>query len=95
LKEVIFNRFTRTEQTLQPFTAGAFLGEVQCLIGEELLTTSVQAQRDGTVYAIPRKELVQFWDQNPGIQLAFLGTSFIDAIKQENHSTNTTARDNL
>jgi len=75
--------FIFPDQNLQPFTRGAFLGEVNALLGEELHTTSVQTQRDGTVYIIPRKELIIFWDQNPGVQLAFLGTLFIDTIKQD------------
>jgi hypothetical protein len=50
------------------------LGEVNALLTEGIHTTTVMTQRSGSVYSIQRKDLLHFWDQNPGVQLSFLGT---------------------
>lgn len=65
---------------LQPFTRGAFLGEVNALLTDGKHTTTVTTQRAGSVYIIIKKDLLLFWDQNPGIQLAFLGNYIIIII---------------
>ena len=72
---IFFFNIIVVDLNLQPFTRGAFLGEVEALSTEEggVHTTSVTTLRSGSVYTIQRKDLMHFWDQNPGVQLSFLG----------------------
>eukprot|EP00026_Physarum_polycephalum_P014875 Phypoly_transcript_15441.p1 GENE.Phypoly_transcript_15441~~Phypoly_transcript_15441.p1 ORF type:complete len:132 (+),score=22.85 Phypoly_transcript_15441:478-873(+) len=82
--------FVFSDLNLQPFTRGAFLGEVNALLTEGVHTTTVNTLRSGSVYTIQRKDLLHFWDQNPGVQLSFLGTFFVDSIKQDPNLINQT-----
>lgn len=62
----------------EPFGAGAFLGEIDELRHGGAHATTARAVHEGRVYRIARDDLLRFFQDNPGVCVSFLGTSFVE-----------------
>jgi CRP-like cAMP-binding protein len=65
-------------ESLEPFHAGAFLGEVDALREGRACPSTARAVEDGRVFRITRSDLLRFFNENPGVLLSFLGTRFVE-----------------
>ncbi len=65
-------------ESLEPFHAGAFLGEVDALRDGRSSPSTARAAEDGRVFRIARVDLLRFFNENPGVLLSFLGTRFVE-----------------
>ena len=63
---------------LAPFQSGAFLGEFDALRQGGALATTARVTAPGRVFQIHREDLLRFFQENPGVQVSFLGTKFIE-----------------
>ncbi len=57
---------------------GAFVGEVDALRRGSTAQSTVSVVKRARVFAIERSEVQRFFDDNPGLFLAFLGTRFVE-----------------
>lgn len=64
--------------TLEPFAAGAFVGEVDAMRQGMPLSTTARVIEPGRVFQIDRDDLNRFFQDNPGVLLSFLGTKFVE-----------------
>jgi len=62
----------------EPFSTGAFLGDVDAMYAGKVHTTVARVSEDCRLYAISRDDLLSFFDHNPGVMLSFLGTRFVE-----------------
>jgi CRP-like cAMP-binding protein/phosphoribosyl 1,2-cyclic phosphodiesterase len=62
----------------EPFSLGAFLGEIDALRQGIAHRTTAKAVQDGRVFRIARPDLLRFFQDNPGVLVSFLGTSFVE-----------------
>lgn len=62
----------------EPFAHGAFIGDIDAMYDGESHSTSAVAVEPGRVFAIERDDLLAFFERNPGLMLAFLGTRFVE-----------------
>eukprot|EP00462_Mataza_sp_D1_P019112 CAMPEP_0175137714 /NCGR_PEP_ID=MMETSP0087-20121206/9959_1 /TAXON_ID=136419 /ORGANISM="Unknown Unknown, Strain D1" /LENGTH=874 /DNA_ID=CAMNT_0016420561 /DNA_START=311 /DNA_END=2935 /DNA_ORIENTATION=- len=65
-------------QTLEPFSSGAFVGEVHAILDQRPLTTTLLCVEEGEVFYISRQELLHFLEENPGFLLYFLEKKFVE-----------------
>jgi CRP-like cAMP-binding protein/glyoxylase-like metal-dependent hydrolase (beta-lactamase superfamily II) len=63
---------------LEPFSTGAFLGEVDALVAGSATTGSARVVEAGRVFRIGRSDLASWFDENPGAYLSFMGTRAIE-----------------
>jgi CRP-like cAMP-binding protein/phosphoribosyl 1,2-cyclic phosphodiesterase len=63
---------------LDPFGAGAFLGEFDAIRRRGLLSTTARVIKPGRVFAVEGPELSRFLDDNPGLLLSSLGRAFAE-----------------
>jgi CRP-like cAMP-binding protein/phosphoribosyl 1,2-cyclic phosphodiesterase len=73
------------KKDLAPFTCGAFVGEINAILNNGYYSTSMIALTDGWGYTISRQNLCEFLNRNPGVNLCFLDTIFIDTVKEQNY----------
>lgn len=66
------------DEDLPPFGHGAFIGDIRAMRDKAKVCSTLRAEQDSSVFSIPGKELVEFFDQNPGLQLAFLKARFVE-----------------
>ncbi len=66
------------EGELKPFTQGAFVGEVDALRNGGPSPSGARVTQTGKLFAIDRKDLTRFFEDNPGVYLSFLGTRFVE-----------------
>ena len=69
--------FSRAQEQ-PPFTRGALVGEMRALIAATTLSTTLQCDEAGSVFAITRPQLCKFFDDNPGVQILFMNRRFIE-----------------
>jgi len=62
----------------EPFGLGAFLGEIEALRQGIAHLTTARAIEDGRVFRVGRTDLLRFFQDNPGVLVSFLGTSFVE-----------------
>jgi CRP-like cAMP-binding protein/ribonuclease BN (tRNA processing enzyme) len=63
---------------LKPFAGGAFVGEVDALRTSGPAACSARVTKTGRLFAIERDDLVRFFEDNPGVNLSFLGARFVE-----------------
>jgi len=63
---------------MQPFTRGAFVGDMQALLNGTPLTTTLMCSKGGTVYFITKKDLLKFFEDNPGFRVFFMNRRFVE-----------------
>jgi CRP-like cAMP-binding protein/glyoxylase-like metal-dependent hydrolase (beta-lactamase superfamily II) len=63
---------------LEPYGTGAFLGEVDALVAGKATTGAARVVEDGRVFRLKRADLLRWFDENPGVHLAFLGTRAVE-----------------
>jgi CRP-like cAMP-binding protein/phosphoribosyl 1,2-cyclic phosphodiesterase len=63
---------------LTPFGHGAFLGDIRGMRVRAKNCSTLKAIEDGSIFSIARDELIDFFDCNPGLQLAFLKARFVE-----------------
>jgi hypothetical protein len=63
---------------LQPFGSAAFLGEVEAITQGGATTGSARVVEAGQVFRVARRDLVEWFDENPGLHLTFLGTRAVE-----------------
>jgi CRP-like cAMP-binding protein/glyoxylase-like metal-dependent hydrolase (beta-lactamase superfamily II) len=63
---------------LTPFVHGAFLGDIHALRDRSTVCSTLKAYEAGAVFSIDRDDLIDFFDRNPGLQLAFLKARFVE-----------------
>lgn len=63
---------------LKPFAAGAFVGEVDALRTKSPAACSARVTKAGRLFAIEGADLVRFFEDNPGVNLSFLGARFVE-----------------
>lgn len=63
---------------LHPFGPGSFLGEVDAIVAGETTRGAARVTEAGRVFKLRRADLIRWFDENPGIQLAFLGTRAVE-----------------
>jgi CRP-like cAMP-binding protein/glyoxylase-like metal-dependent hydrolase (beta-lactamase superfamily II) len=66
------------EGDLKPFATGAFVGEVDALRSSAPAKSSARVTRTGKLFSIGTEDLAQFFEDNPGVYLSFLGARFIE-----------------
>jgi CRP-like cAMP-binding protein len=64
--------------SVRPFGRGAFLGEIDALRAEAQPKSMARVLAGGRVFAIDRKALMKFFEDNPGLLVSFLGTRFVE-----------------
>lgn len=69
---------TSTGGELKPFTTGAFVGDVDALRSRTPSPSSARVTRAGKLFALERRDLVRFFEDNPGVYLSFLGARFVE-----------------
>jgi phosphoribosyl 1,2-cyclic phosphodiesterase len=67
-----------TEEPMHPFGAGALVGEFDALRLGSPAHTVARVADAGKLFAIEAKDLVHFFDENPGVLLSFLGARFVE-----------------
>jgi phosphoribosyl 1,2-cyclic phosphodiesterase len=63
---------------LTPFTEGAFVGDVEALRDRAPSGSGARVTQAGKLFAVERRDLVRFFDDNPGVYLSFLGARFVE-----------------
>ncbi len=63
---------------LTPFTTGAFVGDVEALRTRTVSASGAKVTKAGKLFAIERRDLVRFFEDNPGVNLSFLGVRFVE-----------------
>jgi len=63
---------------LAPFGPGAFLGEVDALVAGGANEGTARVLEGGRVFRIKRGDLVRWFEENPGLLLAFMGTRAVE-----------------
>lgn len=63
---------------LKPFACGAFVGEIDALRSGSPAKSSARVTRTGKLFSIGSEDLTQFFEDNPGVYLSFLGSRFIE-----------------
>ena len=63
---------------LAPFHTGAFLGDVDAMRGNLPAETSAKVAEGGRLFRIGADNLMQFFTDNPGALISFLGTRFVE-----------------
>lgn len=63
---------------LKPFTEGAFVGDVDALRARAASPTGARVTKAGKLFAVERRDLVRFFEDNPGVYLSFLGARFVE-----------------
>ncbi|MCO5170237.1 MAG: cyclic nucleotide-binding domain-containing protein [Planctomycetes bacterium] len=63
---------------LEPFGPGAFLGEVDALVQGRACAGAARAVEAGRAFRIKRADLARWFEENPGVRLAFLGTKAVE-----------------
>jgi CRP-like cAMP-binding protein/phosphoribosyl 1,2-cyclic phosphodiesterase len=71
-------RSAGSSASVRPFTRGAFLGEIDALRTESAPSSMARVIAGGRVFAIDRKALLKFFEDNPGLLVSFLGTRFVE-----------------
>jgi len=66
------------EAEYPPFECGTFLGDVKAIQSDGLHGTTVEALEDSTYYTIERKDLLEFFEKNPGLLVSFHDLIFIE-----------------
>ncbi|HVO32186.1 MAG TPA: cAMP/cGMP-dependent 3',5'-cyclic-AMP/GMP phosphodiesterase [bacterium] len=61
-----------------PFTRGALLCEVDSVRKDAPAETTLRVAEAGRVFRIPADRLKEFWANNPGVLVGFLGTRFVE-----------------
>lgn len=61
-----------------PFKRGAFVGDMKALVDGGSVADSLVCLESGAVYAIYEYDLLKFFVSNPGLQLRFMGTRFVE-----------------
>ena len=46
---------------------GTFFGEINCIMSTDKLSTSIIALKESQIFIVERNELVDFFNQNPGL----------------------------
>lgn len=71
--------FKGAEQSkLAPFSHGAFIGDINALEHAGPMVNTLVAKESGKVFSVDRRDLLDFFERNPGVQLAFLHTRFVE-----------------
>jgi CRP-like cAMP-binding protein/phosphoribosyl 1,2-cyclic phosphodiesterase len=63
---------------LAPFHSGAFVGEFDAIRQGNYLTTTARVSESGRLFEIARGDLAQFFEDNPGVLVSFLGAKFVE-----------------
>ncbi len=63
---------------LTPFTSGAFVGDVDALRTRTASEACARVTKAGKLFALERRDLVRFFEDNPGVYLSFLGARFVE-----------------
>lgn len=66
------------DTTLEPFGPGAFLAEVDALVERRATVGAARVVEAGRVFRIKRADLLRWFEENPGVHLAFLGTRAVE-----------------
>jgi CRP-like cAMP-binding protein len=64
--------------SLEPYGPGAFLGEVDPLLEGKAASGAARVVEGGRAFRIKRADLARWFDENPGVHLAFLGTRAVE-----------------
>lgn len=64
--------------SLDPFGPGAFLGEIDALVERKATAGTARVVEGGRVFRIKRADLLRWFEENPGVYLAFLGTRAVE-----------------
>ncbi len=67
-----------TEEPVHPFGAGSLVGEFDALRLGTPARTVARVADAGKLFAIEAKDLVHFFDENPGVLLSFFGARFVE-----------------
>ena len=67
----IFKFIGCPEENLDALNSGALIGDMNALLNNTKLTTSVKALVDGIIYSIEKNDLKNFLSKNPGLYLNF------------------------
>lgn len=60
------------------FEKGAFIGEVNAMLHNEPLTTTVKAATDGVIYVVKTEDFQGFLAKNPGLLVLFKDMKFFE-----------------
>lgn len=62
----------------QPYGPGAFLGDVEALVTGRASRGTARVVEPGRAFRIRRDDLLRWFDENPGVALAFLGARAVE-----------------
>jgi CRP-like cAMP-binding protein/phosphoribosyl 1,2-cyclic phosphodiesterase len=71
-------RSAGSSASVRPFGKGAFLGDIDAIMSEAKPKSMARVLRGGRVFAVDRKALLRFFEENPGVLVSFLGTRFME-----------------
>lgn len=63
---------------LRPFGPGAFLGEIDTLVRGGKTSGAARVASAGQVFRLRRSDLVRWFEENPGLHLAFMGARAVE-----------------
>ena len=69
--------FDRAEQA-QPFCKGAFVGDMEALMNDIPLHTTLLCLKPGEIYYINRADLLEYISDYPKLQLLFRNRRFVE-----------------
>mmetsp|Transcript_5879 Transcript_5879/g.8702 ORF Transcript_5879/g.8702 Transcript_5879/m.8702 type:complete len:230 (-) Transcript_5879:140-829(-) len=61
-----------------PFAKGAFIGEVDQILAEKEISTTLRCTKSGYCFVMKRPGLQKFFDSNPGTLLQFVNRNFVE-----------------
>ncbi|KAN0037459.1 hypothetical protein ACTFIV_002807 [Dictyostelium citrinum] len=75
----------KEDDSLESFSQGSFLGDINAMTSQppSIHKTTVVAIEESVIYKVLSQDLIKFFSNNPGIQLAFLDTIFVDALRDQ------------
>ena len=50
---------------------GTFFGEINCIMSSQPLSTSIIALKESQIFIVEKSELMDFFNQNPGLFMQF------------------------
>ena len=67
-----------SESELGEFVTGVFIGEIEAMINNTPLTTSIYACADGIIFKIEKDDLMAYLNRNPGLFVLFSQVKFFE-----------------
>ena len=69
------------EEELRPprrLREGHWIADIDAIANDKAAASRARVGKAGTIFYVERADLLRFFDENPGVYVAFLGTRFVE-----------------